>query len=256
VFVEGSLSTDQKGNIAEAAVTRAALSEGIHVYRPFGEGGRYDLILDLPSGLSRVQCKWAPRQGGVVVVRCCSARRSRAGVRYRTYCDSEVDAFAAYCPDTDRCYYLPAPLVVNRRQIQLRLGPSKNNQRIGIVWARLYEFSAIDWDYLAASWGCSSGEERSAGSRKGVGSNPTSSTLITAGERPVGAEEFRTRLGEYMQRAAAGEEMLITRRGKPLVRLSPAERGSLAGTKPLSGVLSTPGAQPAHAATRSAIAGA
>jgi prevent-host-death family protein len=221
VFVQGPLSTDQKGNLAEAAIVRAALAEGIDVYRPFGEGGRYDLILDLPSGLMRVQCKWAVREGDVVVVRCHSARRTGAGLRSRPYAASEVDAFAAYCADTDRCYFLPGPLVVERRQIQLRLRPARNNQRVGIVWARLYEFSAIDWENFQALWGCSSGEERSAGSRKGVGSNPTSSTL--GSRKTVGAEELRKQLGDYLQRAAAGDEVLVTRRGRPLVRLSPAQ---------------------------------
>jgi prevent-host-death family protein len=39
----------------------------------------------------------------------------------------------------------------------------------------------------------------------------------------VGAHEFRNHFGYYMERAAAGEEVLVTRRGKPVVRLSPAQ---------------------------------
>jgi hypothetical protein len=38
------LTSDQKGNIAEAAILAAAVKLGIDVYRPFGEGGRYDMI--------------------------------------------------------------------------------------------------------------------------------------------------------------------------------------------------------------------
>ena len=37
------LTSDQKGNIAEAAVVAAAIKLGIDVYRPVGEGGRYDI---------------------------------------------------------------------------------------------------------------------------------------------------------------------------------------------------------------------
>jgi len=33
---------------------------------------------------------------------------------------------------------------------------------------------------------------------------------------------YRQRFGWYMERAAAGESFLITRRGKPYARLSPA----------------------------------
>ena len=37
----------------------------------------------------------------------------------------------------------------------------------------------------------------------------------------VGAHEYRNHFGWYMERAAAGESFLITRRGKPYARLSP-----------------------------------
>ncbi len=53
------MTTDQKGAIAEAAVALAAMKLGVDVYRPLAEGGRYDLILDVGSRFSRVQCKWA-----------------------------------------------------------------------------------------------------------------------------------------------------------------------------------------------------
>jgi prevent-host-death family protein len=38
----------------------------------------------------------------------------------------------------------------------------------------------------------------------------------------VGAHDFRCLFGWYAQRAAAGHEILVTRRGKPYVRLVPA----------------------------------
>jgi prevent-host-death family protein len=38
----------------------------------------------------------------------------------------------------------------------------------------------------------------------------------------VGAHDFRQRFGWYMERSAAGAELLVTRRGKPYVRLLPA----------------------------------
>ena len=43
------MTTDQKGAIAEAAIALAAMKLGVDVYRPLGEGGRYDLILDVGS---------------------------------------------------------------------------------------------------------------------------------------------------------------------------------------------------------------
>jgi len=39
----------------------------------------------------------------------------------------------------------------------------------------------------------------------------------------TGAEEFGQFTGRFLQRAAAGEEFLITRRGRPMARLTPAD---------------------------------
>ena len=136
------LTTNQKGAIAESAIVLRAAKLGVGVYRSLAEGGRYDLILDLRPRLVRVQCKWAPRYGEVVVVRCYSTRRNRDGLVRRKYSADEIDAFAAYCPDLDRCYFLPFELFDGWRQIQLRLGPSKNNQTLGINWASDFEFQA------------------------------------------------------------------------------------------------------------------
>ncbi len=61
-----------------------------------------------------------------------------------------------------------------------------------------------------------------AGSHEVVGSSPTSSTSTT-GPVTIGSNPFRDRLGYWMDRAAAGEEIVITRHGKPRIRLSPAQ---------------------------------
>lgn len=136
------LTTDQKGNIAELAIAAEAIALGLDVYRPVGEGGRYDMIFEIADQLWRVQCKWAPREGEVILLRCYSCRRNREGLLRRKYAKGEIDAFAAYCPDVDRCYFLPYAAFAGRSQVLLRLAPSKNNQAQGINWAKDYEFAA------------------------------------------------------------------------------------------------------------------
>jgi hypothetical protein len=100
------LTTDQKGAVAELAIARQAAELGIGVWAAYTVE-RYDLIFDLRPELMRVQCKWATRYGDVVIVRCCSNRRNRDGLLRRLYSADQIDAFAAYCADTDRCYFLP-----------------------------------------------------------------------------------------------------------------------------------------------------
>ena len=111
------LTTDQKGAVAESAIAHAAIKLGAGVYKPLFEGGRYDLILEVGSTLLRVQCKWACQRDGAVLVRCYSCRRGRSGMIVRRYTAEEVDAIAAYCPETDRCYLLPTSLSCERRMI-------------------------------------------------------------------------------------------------------------------------------------------
>ena len=89
-----------------------------------------------------MQCKWAPRIDDVLVVRCYSCRRGRDGFIRRPYLPDEHDAFAAYCAELDRCYFLPIERFAHQRAIQLRLAPARNNQRRRILWAEDFEFAA------------------------------------------------------------------------------------------------------------------
>ncbi len=168
------MTTDQKGAIAELAIALASVRLGVDVYRPVFEGGRYDLILEIDERLWRVQCKWAPRHGEVVIVRCYSCRRSRTGLVKRIYTTEEADAFAAYSMDLDRCYLLPPELWANRRNVQLRIAPTLNNQARGVNWADDFEFAAR----LRALGAVAQLGERPAGSREVTGSIPVGSTLF------------------------------------------------------------------------------
>ena len=167
------LSTDQKGNIAEAAVALSAAKLGFDVYRPITEGGRYDLIIDSGERLLRVQCKWAPLQGETVLLRCYTSRRNCDGIVRRPYGTGEVDAYAAYCSDLDRCYFVPFDAFAGRVQVMLRLSPTRNNQHLGVNWARDFEFEAK----LGGSGAVAQLGERRHGMAEARGSIPLGSTL-------------------------------------------------------------------------------
>jgi hypothetical protein len=136
------LTTDQKGAIAELAITLQALELGVDVYRPVSDGGRCDLLFGLGRRLARVQCKTAVLRGDVLAIPCYSARRSANGFCKRPYTTDEIDAIAAYSPELDRCFLLPLRRFGTRTSIQLRLEPSRNNQRQRINWADDFEFAA------------------------------------------------------------------------------------------------------------------
>ena len=168
------LTTNQKGAIAEAAITKAALELGYDVYRPAIEGGRYDLIFDLVPHLLRVQCKWAVYQGSTVEIPTRRCRRGREGLIHRQYQPGEIDVIAAYCAEVNTCFLLPPELSVGRAAVRLRLSACRNSQRAGIRWARDFEFGATLAKFRGpiAQLG-----ERISGRDEVAGSSPAGSTF-------------------------------------------------------------------------------
>ena len=166
------LTTDQKGAIAELAIAKTALEFGVGVYVPVTAGERYDMIFDIQGRLVRVQCKWAARHEDVIVVRCYRTRRNRDGLLNRRYTAEEIDAYAAYCADLGKCYFLPFADFAGRRNIQLRLRPARNNQRLRINWAGEFEFAAT----LGRLGAVAQLGERESGRLEVTGSSPVGST--------------------------------------------------------------------------------
>jgi prevent-host-death family protein len=206
---------NHKGNVAELAIATEAARLGLSVFAPLTEHERYDLIIGLAGRLLRVQCKWGRKSGDVIIAKLSRSRRGPDGFIRERYLASEVDAFGIYCGELDECFLIPIEVVDGQWSLQLRLRPTRNGQRASLHFAEKYRLGAVA--QLA---------ERSDGIRKAEGSNPSSSTdqtaSSTAGSEEVGAHKFRNHFGYYMERAAAGTEVLVRRRGKPYVRLGPA----------------------------------
>ena len=124
------------------AIAFKATLLGVDVFRPLAQGGRYDLIFDLGQKLWRVQRKWASRYGDVLIARTYRARRNRDGLVRRLYTAEEIDAFAIYCMEIDRCFFVPMTHAAGMQEIPLRLAPTRNNQRRGIHWADDFDLAA------------------------------------------------------------------------------------------------------------------
>jgi prevent-host-death family protein len=206
--------TNIKGAVAEQAIALAAVKLGVPVLSPVAEHGRSDLALDIGGRLWRVQCKWGhlERDGGVVIANLSTSRHNSNGYVTTTYTQDEIDLFGVYCGDLDRCFLLPVSRFAGMRAVYLRVSPPRNNQRACINLADDFDFEGA-----VAQLG-----ERRAGSAKVRGSSPLSSTPQTSGPILLGANRFRDHLGYWMDRVAAGEEVILTRHGKPRIRLSPA----------------------------------
>jgi hypothetical protein len=208
LFVEQNPNV--KGNVAEMEIILAAVKAGIPVYRPAGEHSRADLVFEIAGRLQRVQCKWGRllRDGSSVAVTLASTRYTPGGRVTTKYAEGEIDLVAIYCGALDRCYLLPEHLFVDRSEIWLRLTPVRNGQRSCINLAEQYEFNGAVAQL----------EERCHGMAEARGSSPLSSTPpppVT-----IGSDEFRTKLGYYLDLVAEGQELFITRWGKRYLRMS------------------------------------
>jgi hypothetical protein len=207
-------STNVKGAVAEQAIGLAAVRLGVPVLKPVAEHGRTDLALDIGGRLWRVQCKWGSlvRDDSVIVARVSTSRHTPNGYVVTKYNAREVDLFGIYCAALDRCFLLPIERFADMRMVHLRLRPPSNGQRACINLADDFDFEGA-----VAQLG-----ERVAGSHEVRGSSPLSSTRQKPTQIMVGSNPFRDRLGYWMDRVAAGEEVILTRHGKPRIRLSPA----------------------------------
>jgi PD-(D/E)XK endonuclease len=207
VFVD---NPNVKGNVAEAAIALAAAKCDLTVYKPVGEHGRTDLVLEIDRRLFRVQCKWGrlEREASVIAVGVESNRCTSNGYVRTRYERGEVELLGVYCAAVDRCYLLPQSLFVGKRAVQLRLEPAKNGQRSCINLAEDYEFDgAVAQLARAPEW-------------HSGGRGFESPQLHSEPPMTIGSDEFRNRLGYYLDLAAEGQELFITRWGKRYLRMS------------------------------------
>jgi prevent-host-death family protein len=209
------LGPNEKGDIAEAEIALAAIRAGCTVSRPLTDHPPYDLVLEVPGRLLRVQCKWAALKDGVVQVRLrrCAHSPTRGYVR-AGYDAEEIDAIAAYCDELGQCFLVPMELVAGQDWLSLRVDTPLNGQRASIHLAARHTLSGA-----IAQLG-----ERVHGMHEVAGSSPAGSTPQVDGrstEVTVGVNEFRRHFGYWMERAAAGDDILITRRGRRYARLGP-----------------------------------
>lgn len=135
------LSTAQKAEIAMAKVRLRAAEKGIAVSVPTSDSVRYDLVIDDRGKLLRAQVKYCSRQSstttGAVALELTSYHRS-GKLSFAGYTASEVDIILVYIPRTDQVLCFGPQVFAGRKEIQIRLEPTKNGQAKGCLFASDY----------------------------------------------------------------------------------------------------------------------
>jgi hypothetical protein len=107
---------------------------------PFGDGCRYDLVVEIEGKFQRVQCKTGRLRDGTVVFKTCSIVPGTG--KSRAYTD-EIDLFGIYCLEIDQVYLVPVG-DVGGVEGRLRIDPTLNNQSRGVRWAKNYVVHAAE----------------------------------------------------------------------------------------------------------------
>ena len=182
-------------------------------WRPVSEHGRADLVLEIGGELERVQVKWgrlSPTRDTITVV-LHTSRRTRTGHLRSTYGPGEVDLFAVYCGELDRCF-LPGPPLAGRNEIRLRLTPARNQQHACINLADDFSFDgAVAQLARARGW-----QPRGQGFESPQLHSAARSRHIGNGRRRPVSHSVRA-----LDRARPRRRgRVVTRRGKPVIRLT------------------------------------
>jgi PD-(D/E)XK nuclease superfamily protein len=128
------------GDRTTLAVMLGLQRMGYTILVPFGENTRYDLVIDDGRDLARVQCKTGRLRNGSVLFATCSTyghHPNPAEVR-RPY-SGQIDYFGVHCLDTGGVYLIPIQDVPNRREVALRVEPTRNGQSKRVRRAADYE---------------------------------------------------------------------------------------------------------------------
>lgn len=131
------LNTHFIGEITEQEVAIEFLKLGIQVSKPLVSNSRYDFIVDISNHLYKIQVKTGTyKENSYIEFATSTSHTNTKGTINLSYSEDEVDFFATMYEG--QCYLIPYDKCGKRAQ-RLRLIPTKNNQTVGITFAKDYK---------------------------------------------------------------------------------------------------------------------
>lgn len=135
---KADLHSKTKGRLGEVSVAKSLMRKGLPVFIELGDNCKTDLITIYKDRAIKVQVKSykrSPDKGSFVIY----ATKSGPNYKYR-YKETDFDVFGIYLYETDEVYYVALKEVLKAKsgQIQIRLRPTKNGQKLGVRMASDY----------------------------------------------------------------------------------------------------------------------
>lgn len=126
--------TKNKGDFGLFQAQLDLVRKGYGILLPITEHEAFDLVAYRSSRFIRIQVKYRRAKRGVIGVPFKSCWADRNGVHTTHMDKTSVDLVCAYCPDTDRCYYIDPKRF--RVGVQLRIEETRNGQSKGVWYAK------------------------------------------------------------------------------------------------------------------------
>jgi len=104
------------------------------IFFPYGEDSPIDILAHKDGKFMKIQIKATKINCGAISCKL----RSTNNWQNKKYQIGEIDAFGFYDYESKKGYLIPIKEVVGKSEIKLRIKKPKNNQRIGIRYAKDY----------------------------------------------------------------------------------------------------------------------
>lgn len=99
--------TKVKGDLGVLKVKLALFNMGFLILNPETEHAPFDLVAYKDSKFLRIQIKYRSMTNGVIAVPNSTSWCDKNGSHRKIYNLEDLDYFAIYCPETDKCYFIP-----------------------------------------------------------------------------------------------------------------------------------------------------
>lgn len=130
--------TKDKGDYGLLKVQCEYSKNGYIIMNPMTEHSPFDFVAYKDGQFQRVQVKYRTMTNGSIVLPFKTSWNDKNGTHIKFYDLNEIDVFAIYCPDNDKCYFLKSDDMMDKKCITLRILPSKNHQIENIIMAENY----------------------------------------------------------------------------------------------------------------------
>ena len=130
--------TKEKGDLGILKAQVSLFEQGFNIFTSLSEHLPFDLVAYKNGKFYRIQVKYRAMKDGAIMVGKRTSYADRNGSHNNYYDEKDIDIFCVYCPNNDKCYFIPN--VEFNKFLSLRILEPKKKQGSNVKYAVDYEF--------------------------------------------------------------------------------------------------------------------